>query len=86
LTQDTYALVLNNVRQHRTEVRQMSLQTPNILSEPVAVYQLDDVQQAILLLDRENETWLMYYRTFANSYGVKLAPAGDQSLPAPSAP
>jgi hypothetical protein len=86
LTQDTYALVLNNVRQHRTEVRQMSLQTPNILSEPLAVYQFDDVQQAILLLDRENETWFMYYRTFANSYGVKLAPAGDQPLPAPSAP
>jgi hypothetical protein len=84
--QDTYALVLNNVREHRTEVRQMSLQTPNILSEPVAVYQLDDVQQAILLLDRENETWFMYYRTFANSYGVKLALAGDQPLPAPSTP
>jgi hypothetical protein len=86
LTQDTYALILNNVREHRTEVRQVSLQTPNTLSEPIAVYQFDEVQQAVLLLDKENETWLMYYRTFANSYGVKLAPAGDEPLPTPSIP
>lgn len=84
LTQDTYALILNNVRAHRMEVRQVSLQTPNNLSEPIAVYHFDDVQQAILLLDEENETWFMYYRTFANSYGVKLAPTGDQPLPTPS--
>jgi hypothetical protein len=86
LTQDTYALILNDVRQHRIEVRQVSLQTPNILSEPIAVYQFDEVQQAVLLLDRENETWFMYYRTFANTYGVKLAPAGDKPLPTPSTP
>ena len=86
LTQDTYALILNNVREHRTEVRQVSLQTPNTLSEPIAVYQFDEVQQAVLLLDKENETWFMYYRTFANSYGVKLAPAGDEPLPTPSTP
>jgi hypothetical protein len=50
------------------------------------VYQFDEVQQAVLLLDKENETWFMYYRTFANSYGVKLAPAGDEPLPTPSIP
>ena len=44
------------------------------MSEPVAVYQFDEVQQAVLLLDRELETWFMYYRTHENSYGVKLAP------------
>jgi hypothetical protein len=86
LSQDMYALILNNVREHRTEVRLASLHTPNILSEPIAVYQFDEVQQALLLLDRENETWFMYYRTFANSYGVKLAPAGDKPLPALSVP
>jgi hypothetical protein len=80
LDQDTYALVLNNVREHRTEVRLVSLQMPNILSEPIAVYQFDEVQQVALLLDRDNETWFMYYRTFANSYGVKLAPAGNEAL------
>jgi hypothetical protein len=50
------------------------------------VYQFDEVQQAVLFLDRENETWFMYYRTFANNYGVKLAPAGDEPLPTPSTP
>jgi hypothetical protein len=75
LDSDTYAIILNNVRERRTEVRLMSLQTPHILDEPVAVYQFDDVQQAVLLLDEERETWFMYYRTHENSYGVKQAPA-----------
>lgn len=74
LDSDAYAIILNNVRERRTEVRLMSLQTPHILSEPVAVYQFDEVQQAALLLDEENETWFMYYRTHENSYGVKTAP------------
>lgn len=86
LEQDTYALILNNVREKRTEVRQVSWQAPNLISEPVVVYQFDEVQQAVLLLDEENEIWFMYYRTLNNSYGVKLAPAGDKPLPAPSAP
>lgn len=78
LDTESYALVLNNVRENRTEVRLVSLQTPNIASEPVAIYHFDEVQQAVLLLDEERETWFMYYRTHENSYGVKLAPA---SLP-----
>jgi hypothetical protein len=86
LTQDIYALVLNNVREHRTEVRLVSLQSPNTFSEPIAVYRFDEVQQAVLSLDRENETWFMYYRTFANSYGVKLAGAGNEPLPSLSTP
>jgi hypothetical protein len=56
------------------------------VSEPVAVYQFDEVQQAVLLLDEENETWFMYYRTHENSYGVKLAPADDKPLPTSSTP
>ena len=75
LDTDTYALILNNVRANRIEVRLVSLQTPHVVSEPVAIYQFDEVQQAVLLLDEENETWFMYYRTHENSYGVKLAPA-----------
>lgn len=82
LGSDTYALILNNVRENRTEVRLMSLQAPYIVSEPVTVYQFDEVQQANLLLDEENELWFMYYRTFENSYGVKIAPVGDNPLPA----
>ena len=73
LDSETYAIILNNVRERRTEVRLMSLQTPNMLSEPVVVYQFDEVQQAIILLDEEKESWYMYYRTHENSYGVKLA-------------
>jgi hypothetical protein len=83
LDQDTYALVLNNVRERRTEVRLVSPQTPYSVSEPVAVYQFDEVQQATLLFDPENQIWFMYYRTPQNSYGVKLAPAGDRPLPTP---
>jgi hypothetical protein len=86
LDQNTYAIVLNNVRERRTEVRLLSIQTPNMLSEPVVVYQFDGVQQSVLLLDEEIETWFMYYRTPDNSYGVKLAPAGDRPLPTPSVP
>ena len=81
LASDTYALVLNNVREKRTEVRRVSLESPNILSAPMAVYQFDDVQQSALLLDTESDVWFMYYRTYENSYGVKLAPAGDKPLP-----
>ena len=83
LDQDTYALVLNNVRERRTEVRLTSRQTPYLVSEPVAVYQFDEVEEATLLLDAENEIWFLYYRTPDNSYGVKLAPAGDLPLPTP---
>jgi len=86
LDQDIYALMLNNVREQRIEVRLLSLQTPNVLSEPVAEYDFDEVQQAVFLLDEENETWFMYYRTIVNSYGVKLASASDKPLPAPSTP
>lgn len=83
---DTYALILNNIREERTEVRLVSLQTPNIASEPVAVYQFDEVLDAVILLDEETQTWFMYYRTHENSYGVKLAPAGDKPLPTSSTP
>ena len=79
LDNDLYALILNNVREQRTEVRLMSLQSPYNLSEPVEIYQFDDVQQATLLLDAEAQTWFMYYRTYENSYGVKTAPVEKET-------
>ena len=81
LDSDTYVVTLNNVRTKRTEIRLLSLHSPNKLSEPLAVYQFDEVQQAVLLLDEENGVWFLYYRTHENSYGVKLAPAGETPLP-----
>lgn len=78
LGQDTYALMLNNLRESRTEVRLMSLQAPNVLTEPVAVYQFDEVHQAAFLLDEERKTWFMYYYDLENNgYGVKSAPASS---------
>lgn len=74
LDSGTYGLILNNVREKRIEIRLVSMQMPNVVSEPVAIYQFDEVQQAFLLLDEETETWFMYYRTNENRYGVKMAP------------
>jgi hypothetical protein len=75
LDQDTYALMLNNGREKRTEVRLMSPQAPNVLGEPVAVYQFAEVQQAVFLLDEEKGTWFMYYYDLdRDGYGVKTAP------------
>ena len=78
LDSDIYALILNNVRERRTEVRLVSMQRPDRVSEPVEVYQFDEVQQAFLLLDEERESWFMYYRTHENSYGLKMAPASTR--------
>ena len=76
LSQDTYALFLNNGREKRVEVRLMALQAPDVLSEPVATYQFAEVQQAVFLLDEEMGNWFMYYYDLGrNGYGVKLAPA-----------
>ncbi len=74
VSQDTYALILNNGRESRTEVRLMSLPTPNVLSGPVAVYQFAEVEQAVFLLDEEKKTLFMYYYDLnRNGYGVKTA-------------
>jgi hypothetical protein len=80
-----YALILNNVRANKTEVRLMSMDEPNRLSEPVVTYQLESNQQATLLLDEERKTWFMFYR-YEDGYGVKLAPAGVPDHSPPSAP
>ena len=80
-----YAIFLNEVTDPRTEVRIMSTDYPDMLSEPVQVYRFDEVQQATVLLDEGTRTWFMYYRGISG-YGVKLAPAGEPDTIPPSAP
>jgi hypothetical protein len=82
---DTYALFLNDVTEHQTEVRTVSLSMPNRLSAPVQTYQFDEVVQATILLDEEANTWFMYYRG-EDEYGVRLAPAGEPDTTPPTAP
>jgi hypothetical protein len=77
IDEDTYAIILNNVREKRTEIRLMSPQNPALLSKPVATYSFPEAQQANFLLDKDNMIWYLYYRTYENSYGVKLAAAID---------
>jgi hypothetical protein len=79
---ETYALFLNDVTQPRTEVRTVSLSTPNQLSAPIETYQFDEVQQATFFLDEETSTWFMFYRG-DGFYGVKTAPAGEPEPPTP---
>jgi hypothetical protein len=85
ISDNTYAVITNNVRQNRTEVRILTTDQPGKLSAPVATYPLGQGQQAVLLLDRKKNTWFMYYRS-EESYGVKLAPAGERDTSPPTAP
>jgi hypothetical protein len=82
---NTYALFLNNIAERRTEVRTVSLSTPNQLSGPIETYRFDRVTEATVFLDEEAKTWFMYYR-FWDDYGVKLAPAGERDTTPPTAP
>jgi hypothetical protein len=81
---DTYALFINEVTEAKTEVRLVSLNSPDVLSAVQETYQFDDYSQATILLDEETQTWFMYYRDGdSDRYGVKLAPVGipDQTPP-----
>jgi hypothetical protein len=70
-----YAIFTNWVTDPRTEVRLMSVDAPDRLSEPIQTYRFEDVSQATVILDEETDTWFMYYRNRnASAYGVKLAP------------
>jgi hypothetical protein len=82
---DIYALFLNDVTQPKIEVRTVSLDAPHRLSAPVQTYRFDDARQATVLLDRETNTWFMYYRG-ERAYGIKLAPAGEPDTTPPTAP
>ena len=86
---DTWALFVNNVlaQPPETQVRTLSLATPDQLSTPVEIYRFPEVRMATVLLDADSSTWFMYYRnTDSSAYGVKLAPAGSPDLTPPSAP
>jgi hypothetical protein len=80
-----YAVILNNLRQNRTEVRILSTDQPGMLSPPVVTYPIGKNQEAILLLDQGKNTWFMYYRS-EEEFGVKLAPAGERDTSPPTAP
>jgi hypothetical protein len=69
-----YALFLNDVTARTTEVRLVSLDSPNRVSRPVETYRFEEAMQATVLLDEETGTWFMYYRG-EDMYGVKLASA-----------
>jgi hypothetical protein len=73
INQETYALILNNVRENRTDVRLFSLASPNKVSAPEVTYQFEGIQQLNIFLDVEKETWFLYYRA-PDRYGVMLAP------------
>ncbi len=67
-----------------TEVRTMSVSDPTTLSAPVEVYQWPDVAQFTVLLDKETNTWFMFYRNRdQNRYGVKTAPANGNTATSP---
>jgi hypothetical protein len=85
LDDDTYALILNNLREHRTEVRIGSIHSPDVLSDPVEVYNFGDYQQSVFFLDEGKRTWFMYYFDI-DHYGVRLAPAGETDATPPTPP
>ncbi len=71
-----FAIFTNWVSEPRTEVRLMSIDTPDRLSRPIRTYEFDGVSQATIMLDEETQTWFMYYRA-EDRYGIMLAPAGN---------
>lgn len=76
--QGYYVLFTNNTRASTgpvIEARTLSLDQPDLLSEPMVEYRFGDVSLATVYLDMEQMTWFMYYRSLGNNwYGVKTAP------------
>jgi hypothetical protein len=76
--QDSYVLFTSNFNAQSgslIEARTMSLEKPNLLSEPVVQYRFEGVSLATVHLDMERLTWFLYYKTDDfNWYGVKTAP------------
>jgi len=83
--QGVYALLLNDVTARKTEVRIVSLSSPDRLSAPVETYRFEEATQATVLVDEDRRTWFMYYRG-EDMYGVKLAPVGEPDSTSPTAP
>ena len=75
-----YALFLNNVRKPHLQVRIVHLDAPTQLSAPVHSYTFDNFTQATVYLDRETQSWYMFYRTEeSEGYGVKVAPVVNKA-------
>lgn len=78
----TYALFLHNNDDPQTavhELRIVSPDSPNQVSEPIARYEFDNVLKATILYDPDIHTWFLYYRhTDFDRYGVKIARTDGQ--------
>lgn len=74
----SYVIFTSNSRNRAGPViqaRMLSLDQPNLLSEPVAEYRFEDASLATVYLDLESMKWFMYYQSADyNWYGVKTAP------------
>jgi hypothetical protein len=82
-----YAIFVNNVYGPNgpyLEARTVSLDSPNILSAPVVTYQFDHIWEATVLMDKETNTWYMYYRSADHDrYGVMVAAADGREVTCP---
>jgi hypothetical protein len=56
------------------EVRTDSVSCPGYLSAPAETYNFGDLKHQAVFLDRESNTWFMYYRSSDNAIRVKTAP------------
>lgn len=74
----TYALFLSDERASAggsMQVRSMTWNRPDRVTQTLATYDWADVSVGTVLLDEENQRWLLYYRNAAHdAYGVKVAP------------
>ncbi len=74
---DTIALfIVRDFTERIIEVRTAPADAPQQLSDPVAVYDFPDLKHATVFLDRESETWFMYYQSTDSDrrYKVRTAP------------
>jgi hypothetical protein len=79
---DLYALFINEVTEQRLEVRLVSLDSPEQLSEPIQIYKFEAIHQGTVHLDEDGMTWFLYYRT-EEGYGVMTAPVGEKDSTPP---
>lgn len=69
-----HALFVSDVQAKTITVYEVDVSQPDTLIGPVAIYQFSNMSQGTLLLDEQNATWYLYYRTAsADAYGVRTA-------------
>jgi hypothetical protein len=80
LAPERYALFLSaeadrhSEREH-LDVYLMSAATPMLVTGPVETYSFENMSRGTVLLDRETETWFLFYRNRdSTAYGVRTAP------------